>query len=200
MKRPHPLQAPFDKLPDDLIVRIFSYLYSAELCVVARVCRRFESLVWRPILWKTVTLDGGGERAVRATLRHLCQRAVCASVERVYLSDGARVSDRELSFLARRCLQLTHLQMHGCTAVTEPAVGELVSKCHNLHHLDMTGCTSVAGIGICGPDPTAHPRLALQYLDLTDCPAVGDDSLRTIVMCCPQLAYLYLRRCVNITG
>lgn len=50
-----------------------------------------------------------------------------------------------------------------------------------------------------GFDP---PRrlLLLQYLDLTDCCAIGDDGLKTIVRNCPQLLYLYLRRCLQITG
>lgn len=202
-------QSVFDRLNDELIIKIFSYLYSAELATISKTCRRFEQLAWKPQLWKTITLDSGGDRSFRVLLRQLCQQAVCSHVERIYLSDSARMSDRELTFLARRCPHLTHLQMHGCTSVTDPAVGELVARCANLQHLDMTGCTNISGIGIPadglqnqgGPLPMpAVTRLALQYLDLTDCPAVGDDSLRIIVMSCPQLAYLYLRRCVQITG
>ena len=49
-----------------------------------------------------------------------------------------------------------------------------------------------------GPDPPR--RLLLQYLDLTDCEAVEDQGLRVIVRNCPQLMYLYLRRCIHITG
>lgn len=48
--------------------------------------------------------------------------------------------------------------------------------------------------------PDADRRLQLQYLDLTDCVIVQDGELRIVVQNCPQLAYLYLRRCVQITG
>lgn len=43
-------------------------------------------------------------------------------------------------------------------------------------------------------------RLLLQFLDLTDCYGIDDEGLKTIVQNCPQLVYLYLRRCTQITG
>ena len=42
--------------------------------------------------------------------------------------------------------------------------------------------------------------LPLQYLDMSDCADVDDTSLRLIVENCPQLQYLYLRRCYRVTG
>ena len=43
-------------------------------------------------------------------------------------------------------------------------------------------------------------QLGIQYLDLTDCVSLEDSGLKMIVETCPQLMYLFLRRCVNITG
>lgn len=48
----------FDQLPDEVIVKIFEWLESTELCNLTKVCRRFENLVWNPILWKFITLKG----------------------------------------------------------------------------------------------------------------------------------------------
>lgn len=48
----------FDRLPDDVVLRIFYWLDSCELCQISRVCRRFESLAWKPILWKIISLKG----------------------------------------------------------------------------------------------------------------------------------------------
>ena len=65
------------------------------------------------------------------------------------------------------------------------------------------------------PTPSAHPRrgaispmpqmlfkrqLNLQFLDLTDCLSLEDTGLKMIVEACPQLLYLFLRRCTNVTG
>lgn len=139
----------FDRLPDDLVLKIFSYLHSFDLSTCAQVCRRFENLAWKPCLWRTITFSGEQKRDdkdvrtdIRTILKQLCaqnQGHICLNIERVYISDGAKITDREIMFLARRCPELTHLQIHGCTAVTNVAIHELVTRCINLHHLDITG-------------------------------------------------------------
>lgn len=48
----------FDLLSDDAVLMIFTWLDSCELCTMARVSRRFEALVWRPVLWKHIKLRG----------------------------------------------------------------------------------------------------------------------------------------------
>lgn len=48
----------FDKLTDDLCIRILSWVDSCDLSSVSKVCKRFDSLVWRPQLWKIITLKG----------------------------------------------------------------------------------------------------------------------------------------------
>ena len=51
------------------------------------------------------------------------------------------------------------------------------------------------------PSPIPMRRqLNLQFLDLTDCASLEDSGLKMIVESCPQLFYLFLRRCVNVTG
>lgn len=65
--------------------------------------------------------------------------------------------------------------------------------------LVVTGCIQISCISVT-PGPEPPRRLLLQYLDLTDCAAVDDGGLRVIVRNCPHLVYLYLRRCVKITG
>ena len=135
----------FDRLPDESVIKIFSWLDSSDLCICARVCKRWKSLVWEPQLWRIIKLSGenvSGDNAVRSVLRRLCGQnttGACPTVEKVLLSDGARITDKGLMQLSRRCTELTHLQLHGCSAVTNNAIFELVTKCTNLQHLDLTG-------------------------------------------------------------
>ena len=51
-----------------------------------------------------------------------------------------------------------------------------------------------------GAAPFCRRQLGLTCLDLTDCVSVEDSGLKMIVETCPQLQYLFLRRCVNLTG
>nr|CAH7743368.1 unnamed protein product [Callosobruchus chinensis] len=191
----------FDQLPDDLVVRIFSFLTSIDLSICAQVCRRFDVLAWTPSLWRNIILDDdsvSGDRAIRGVLRQLCgqgRTGACPSVEKIYITNGVRLLDKSLLLLARRCPELTHLQLQGCSNLTNNALFEVVTRCTNLQHLDISGCIKISCIGGLG----APRRLQLQYLDLTDCVAVQDSGLMVIVRNCPHLAYLYLRRCVQIT-
>jgi len=190
----------FDCLPDNVVLHIMSWLDSSTLCVCARVCRRWNALAWEPALWQTVELRGeavSGDRAVRGILRRLSGVGASSRIQRVLLSDGARISDRGLTQLARRCPSLVHLRLHGCAQVSDTALAEIAARCSNLQHLDLTGCLGVTTLSVA---VAPSRRLLLQYLDLTDCEAVNDGGLRVIVRNCPQLQYLYLRRCVRITG
>lgn len=65
--------------------------------------------------------------------------------------------------------------------------------------LIVSGCTQLASVEF-NHHLDASRRLLLQYLDLTDCFALDDNGLKTVVQNCPQLVYLYLRRCTQITG
>lgn len=143
----------FERLPDEAVVKIFSWLDSCELCNVARVCRRFEQLAWRPVLWKCITLRGehlNGDKTLKMIFRQLCGQScngACPEVERVMLADGCRISDKGLQLLTRRCPELTHLQLQTCVGVSNQALVEALTKCTNLQHLDVTGkCRQCIGI------------------------------------------------------
>lgn len=48
----------FDRLSDDVVLLVFQWMDSCDLCTMSRVCRRFEVLAWRPVLWKNIQLKG----------------------------------------------------------------------------------------------------------------------------------------------
>ncbi|XP_043226730.1 F-box/LRR-repeat protein 7-like isoform X1 [Amphibalanus amphitrite] len=204
-KRTHK-PAPFDRLPDELILHIFSYLSTNELCFCARVCRRWYFLVWEPQLWTSITLTGettGADRALRQIVKLLCRDTpgtLCHTVERVELNGCARLTDRGLSLLARRCPQLRHLELRGCANVSNQALFEVVTNCPGLEHLDVTGCHRITCIDFSSEALAGSERqLCLQYIDLTDCHSLTDAGLQVIVHNCPQLQHLYMRRCDQLT-
>lgn len=59
----------FDRLSDELMVKIFEWLDSCELCNIARVCKRFESVIWSPNLWKFIKIKGKANVIVRGVPR-----------------------------------------------------------------------------------------------------------------------------------
>lgn len=45
------------KLPDEVVLKIFSYLLEQDLCRAACVCKRFSELANDPILWKRLYME-----------------------------------------------------------------------------------------------------------------------------------------------
>ena len=203
MKNPNKSHSIFDLLPNDLVIKIFQWLDTYDLLILATVCRRFEKLIWNPILWKIITLKGEdiiGDKALSCILRRLMDgnSEKCSNVERIMLSDGCKITDKGLQMIIRKCPNITHLQTQFCTTFSNQSLIEFVSKCKNLQHLDITGCSQISCINVnVGTD--GPRKLLLQYIDLTDCAALDDSGLRLIVKTCPLLIYFYLRRCMMLT-
>ena len=195
-------QVYFDALSNDVIIKVFQWLDPFDLLTLATVCRRFEKLIWNPLLWKTITLKGddiNGDVALNCILRKLVDQAgeKSSSVERVMISEGCKLTEKGIQTIVRRCPNITHLQAQLCSSLTNQSLFEVVTKCTNLQHLDVTGCSSISCISL--KQPESPRKLLLQYLDLTDCGSLDDIGLKTIIKNCPLLIYLYLRRCVMLT-
>lgn len=79
--------SPFDKLSDELVVRILSFLPTNAVCQCARVCRRWYVLAWDPRLWSTITLANEAihaDRAIKQITRLLARDSGgCVHVEKV---------------------------------------------------------------------------------------------------------------------
>lgn len=192
----------FDALSNDVIIKVFQWLDTFDLLALATVCRRFEKLIWNPLLWKTISLKGddvNGDMALNHILRRLDDQTgeKRSSVERVMLSEGCKLTEKGIQSIVRRCPNITHLQTQFCNSLSNQSIFDVVTKCTNLQHLDITGCILISCISLKQPDTPR--KLLLQYLDLTDCGALDDIGLKTIIKNCPLLIYLYLRRCVMLT-
>ncbi|XP_054708396.1 F-box/LRR-repeat protein 7-like [Uloborus diversus] len=215
----------FDRLSDDLILKIFSFLSSNHLCVCARVCRRWYFLAWEPQLWTSVCLSSERihvDRGLKTLFRLLCRDSptVCLAVERINLSGCCKLTDKGLFTIARRCPELKTLEIRGCALVSNTGIAEVTARCVHILRLDLTGCQQITTIqpkslsndrsdsmldhpasSLHHPQVIHHHQiqLFLQFLDLTDCHALEDYGLKIIVRNSPQISHLYLRRCVQIT-
>jgi F-box and leucine-rich repeat protein 7 len=137
----------FDKLPDEMVIKIFEWFNSYELCQLSIVCRRFEYIVWNTQkIWKHITLKGehiNGDKSLTFIFRRLCgqnKHGLFPFVERIFLSDGCRISDKGIHLLSRRCPEISHLQMQNSTSVSNKTLCDFVTKTRNtLQHLDISG-------------------------------------------------------------
>lgn len=144
-KKSQPKYSNFDRLPDDIVLQIFGWLSTGELCTISRVSRRWYNLASDPSLWKTITLHGEGvcaDKAIKSILRRLCgqgQNGSCPSIRHLFIYEGAKITDKGLTSLSRRCPELTHVQLQNCPTLTDSSVSELVTRCPSIQHLDVAG-------------------------------------------------------------
>lgn len=134
----------FDLITDDVIVKIFSYLSSDQLCRSSRVCQRWYRVVWDPLLWKQIVINSeriNVDKAIKYLTKRLSYNTptVCVIVEKINLNGCEKLTDKGLHSIAKRCPELRQLQIQGCSNVTNHSLFEVVSYCVNLEHLDVTG-------------------------------------------------------------
>ena len=134
----------FDILPVDTVMKIFSHLPSDQLCRCASTCAKWYEIAWQPALWTTIRINNpvlNVDRALRLLATRLSYDTphVCVMVERINLNGSARLTDRGLKIIARRCPELRHLEIQGCAQVSNIALFEVASKCVNLEHLNVAG-------------------------------------------------------------
>lgn len=150
-------------------------------------------------------LSGSGARHARRWLPHLGQgpSAPHAPLPRVDPPSATDLRGYLQSGAGRGADQVQQPAASGCDGWVDIVFGSPIfygSKWfHDLNYYFLSGCSQVSSIS---PNPHMEPprRLLLQYLDLTDCMAIDDMGLKIVVKNCPQLVYLYLRRCIQVTG
>lgn len=133
-----------DDLPDEVVVRVLSHLSTNDLCICARVSRKFYFLAWDPRLWNNISLSGGDSLDADAaldTLLRLVSREdeVCSTVTRVSLTGCSKLTDGGLKVVAQRCPRVRRLEIRGCRRVTNKGLADLVSRCGTLTYLDLMG-------------------------------------------------------------
>lgn len=163
---------------------------------------------------------GDGCRLTDKGLELLSRR--CPELTHLQIQFSSYITNNALFHLVTKCTNLQHLDVSGKACVlrtiflclfvfgflrgSEHAPNDAKHVFHlkfNLHNESLLscfkGCTQITSIDFNhGLDPPR--RLLLQFLDLTDCCALDDHGLKIVVQNCPQLVYLYLRRCTQISG
>ena len=141
--------SPFDRLPDDVITKILSFLNANELVKFSRISRRFYFLVWEPELWTSITLVNSSANSLKPIDADLALKTIIRllsrnsnkhnNLESLTLSGCQRLTDRGLAIVARRCPNLKRLEIQQCSNITNGGLMDLLTKCPLVDHLDVTG-------------------------------------------------------------
>ncbi|XP_017886508.1 F-box/LRR-repeat protein 7 [Ceratina calcarata] len=176
------------QLDDTLLLKIFGWLCTRDLCSIAQTCRRLWEIAWHPSLWREVEIRYPQNATI--ALNALTRRGCHVYIRRLVFEGAVGLAGvfAQLPFPSLTCLVLRHSRR-----VTDANVTAILDNCVHLKELDLMGCVCVTKA--CSRITT----LQLQSLDLSDCHGVEDSGLVLTLSRMPHLACLYLRRCARIT-
>lgn len=175
---------PFGILPEELILKIFSFLPLQELCkTVALVCKLWLYYSRCPLLWQRLSLL---EINRIISFEELTEFIVsnCPLLKHLYLQPRTALTLHGSSVLAQSCPHLQSLSLSFCDQVTKETLNEFVTFCPHLRDINLEGC-AVTDKCLEGLD-----KLPLQKLNASHCTHLTNSGLKFLSTECRQLCSL----------
>ncbi|XP_061589586.1 S-phase kinase-associated protein 2 [Cololabis saira] len=172
----------WDRLPDELLLRIYFYVSLQDLLKVSAVCKRWHRLALDESLWSSVDLEGT-TRLVPAL-----QQVLTTGVRRLRCPRTFGTGDT-LHFPGQDLLQIVELDLSG-SVVSTSVIEKMVSCCRNLERLSLEGLKlSDDVINSLSRNPN------LQQLNLSGCSDFSASSLAQTLRSCTRLNQLNVSWC-----
>ncbi|KAG0232583.1 Antagonist of MEN (Mitotic Exit Network) [Actinomortierella wolfii] len=147
----------------------------------------------------------------------------CPRLQYLLLPGCAKVTDNGIKAVARHCPRLRHLDLRACSLVSDESLIEIAENCPDLWHLNcgrVTGAHRVTGKSIvpiakntslntlglagCGMTDDAVIKIAeycregLNRISLNCCTELTSAAIRALMIYCPSLAVLEIKKCLKI--
>ncbi|XP_044728652.1 F-box/LRR-repeat protein 4 [Chrysoperla carnea] len=192
-----PSSGSFFVLPDETIIRIFTYLDLLSLSRCALVNKRFYSLATDALLYTSVSFKSYWYRVDRTTLYAFSRR--CAFLQKFDLSwcgDHDRITSFDFSQFLKTCgTTLTHLRLNCCKFVNNFCLKDIARFCSRLKELGLRNCTTASEVGF----GSLAQLTNLERLDLYRA-AIEGPALVSILRANPKMKHLSVGACGHIAA
>ncbi|XP_063068275.1 S-phase kinase-associated protein 2 [Engraulis encrasicolus] len=179
-KRRDSLGACWNRLPDELLLRILSCLSLKDLLRTSRVCKRWHQLSFDESLWHSVDLEA------KVRLGNAVGQALSAGAQRLRCP---HTSIGEPHFSHKETLRVQHLDLSGCIVPPE-IIHDITSRCTKLQNLSLEGLTLSDGII---QSLAQNPQLV--RLNLSGCSGFSPNPLAEMLKSCTRLNELNISWC-----
>ena len=131
----------FIYFPDELIVKIFPYLTTQQLCRHAMpVCKKWRQIAKEPSLWKSIDFNFNPQME---SLNFLWILRKAPLLRKLVLRGRTNITHAEVAILSEMCPMLTDLDLGFCDALNGEMIQSLVENCHGLEKINVEGCDKV---------------------------------------------------------
>ncbi|KAL4230606.1 hypothetical protein ACF0H5_010983 [Mactra antiquata] len=183
----------FDMLPEELIVKIFSFLTTEELCLhAAPVCRKWRSISHDHSLWKSLDFS---VNPLLSSLNFLWVIRRAPLLQRLIVSGRACLTHPEVAIFTECCQFLEDIDFGFCNNLSCEMIRTVSDNCTHLKRINVEGCEKV--------DYRCSGYLArcceLTHINLSHCTAICDRSVSLISRKLPNLLSINLDGIDSIT-
>ncbi|KAL2076670.1 hypothetical protein ACEWY4_027733 [Coilia grayii] len=179
-RRRDSLGACWDRLPDELLLRILSCLSLRDLLRTSRVCKRWHQLSFDESLWQSVDLEG------KVRLGNALGQVLSAGALRLRCP---HTSIGEPCFNHKEQLRVQHMDLTGCT-VSPEIIHDIMSRCTKLQNLSLEGLALSDSIL---QSLAKNPQLV--RLNLSGCSGFSSETLAEMLRSCTRLSELNVSWC-----
>ncbi|KAI8099049.1 uncharacterized protein BX664DRAFT_377174 [Halteromyces radiatus] len=216
--------SPFQRIPDELQIKILSYLDVQSLLKVTGVCQKWYTLVHEGSLWQTIDITpfyktipadqllklgiAAGNFLKIANFRGCIQLTghmlrvladYCSNIQALYLKDCRGLSTPSISFFLQRVTRLTLLDLSGLETVKNSTLQIIGQSLPLLEKLNLSWCRNITGQGIQQLVDNGGKCHSLQVLKLNGCAMMDEDTMRILAYHLPRLRQLSLASCISLT-
>ncbi|CAO2622178.1 S-phase kinase-associated protein 2 [Lemmus lemmus] len=175
---------PWDSLPDELLLQIFSYLCLRGLATASRVCKRWNRISLDESLWQTLDL-GGINLHPDVTVRLLSRGVIAFRCPRSFMEQP--LSEKFSSFPVK------HMDLSN-SVINVSSLHGILSECFKLENL------SLEGLHLSDPIVnTLAQNENLVRLNLCGCYGFSESALVNLLSSCRILDELNLSWCFEFT-
>ncbi|TGZ68722.1 hypothetical protein CRM22_004114 [Opisthorchis felineus] len=183
-----------EKLPKELIIKIFSYLDMTTLCKCSQVCKFWYECAFDGSNWKSINLFDFQRDVHPKVIEKIAQRSR-GFLRELFLKGCQNVTDDAIKRFTQLCRLIEYLNLSGCKNLTNDTCEHLGQNCPQLMTLILESCSKI--------DDTGMELLSwcsnLTVLDVSWC-AVGDRGLTAIARGCKGLQRFRAVGCREITS
>ncbi|NXJ96602.1 DRC6 protein, partial [Corythaixoides concolor] len=166
----------------DLLINEMPTLTDRCIQVLVEKCRQITSVVF---------LDS--PHLSDSTFKALAE---CKLVK-VSVEGNNQITDLSFKLMSKCCPYLRHIHMVDCQKITDAGL-EMISPLKHILVLNVADCIRIGDEGV-RTFVQGSSGAKLRELNLTNCIQITDASVTEIAQRCPELAYLSLHHCENVT-
>ena len=185
-------------VPDDIWLRIFSYLSLQERVQVSFVCKKWNGLCKDSFFWRTVDFAfcNSFKSITDDTVRAVASYS--SGIQSIDLSGDhcEPITDVAVSHVGRFCPQLQKLNLAGRCNISNRGLRLVARSCPRLRELNVDKCKRIGDKGI----KFVSGRCSeLEVLSVACCHKITDKGMHTVAQKCTHLKVLNVAGCKNIS-